>query len=120
MHTHTLLLLLLCIVLYILLQRARQAPAAHARKLLAEGALLIDVRSPAEFAGGHLPKAINLPLDRLADELPRIAPDLSRPLLLHCQSGVRSASAASRAKALGYQTALNLGSYARAASIVGR
>jgi hydroxyacylglutathione hydrolase len=52
------------------------------------GAEVVDVRNSSEFAAGHLPGAVNVPLGRLAerlDELPR-----DRPLVVHCQGGGRA------------------------------
>jgi hydroxyacylglutathione hydrolase len=60
---------------------------------------LIDVRSRAEWAAGHLPDAINLPLgelDQRLSEIPR-----GRPLVVHCQTGGRAAIAASLLRARG-------------------
>ncbi|MFI2367856.1 rhodanese-like domain-containing protein [Streptomyces sp. NPDC018833] len=55
---------------------------------------VIDVRTPGEYAGGHLPGAHNIPLDRLDRALPalRVAADRG-DLLLVCASGARSAQA---------------------------
>jgi rhodanese-related sulfurtransferase len=44
---------------------------------LKNGALVIDVRSPAEFNSGHLSVAINLPLDGIETTLPRRVPDIA-------------------------------------------
>ena len=58
---------------------------------------IVDVREPHEFAGGHVPGAVNLPLSRFrADELPR-----NKPLVLICQAGARSAKAMAQAIAGG-------------------
>ena len=102
------------------LRASGQVPVEVAKKLLGEGAVIIDVRSPGEFGSGHLPKAINIPVGQVAAEIPRRIPEKGRPILLHCQSGMRSASAQRHLRALGYTRAFNLGSYARAAQIVGR
>jgi len=103
-----------------LLRRRGQIATGEAREFLLHGALLIDVRTPAEFSAGHLPQAINIPLDQLESEVPRRAPQKDKVLLLHCQSGARSATAQRQLRALGYMRAYNLGSYARAAQIAGR
>ena len=79
---------------------------------------MIDVRSEAEFRERHLPNAINIPLNRLGDEIGRYAPNKEQPLLLHCLSGTRSAMGASALKKLGYRNVSNLGSYARAEKIL--
>ncbi len=65
----------------------------QARKLVADGAKLIDVRTRGEFASGHVAGAVNIPLS----EIGRAATDLAKdgkPLVLYCQSGMRSSSAA--------------------------
>jgi phage shock protein E len=55
--------------------------------------LLLDVRSAAEFASGHVEGAFNLPLDRFVQEYERVAPDRSRQIVVYCQSGARSGQA---------------------------
>ncbi|MFD5813508.1 rhodanese-like domain-containing protein [Streptomyces sp. NPDC127038] len=52
---------------------------------------VIDVRTPGEYASGHLPGALNIPLDRLRRALPVLA-DSRADLLLVCRSGARSAN----------------------------
>ncbi|HTW79120.1 MAG TPA: rhodanese-like domain-containing protein [Terracidiphilus sp.] len=107
----------LLILLLFLRQRGRIS-AAEARERLKGGALVVDVRTEGEFAARHLPGAVNLPLDTIADTLPARVPDKDKTLLLHCQSGMRSGAAQSKLRAMGYTNAFNLGSYARAAQIV--
>lgn len=86
----------------------------------AEGRLLIDVRSPGEFAGGHIDGAVNLPLDRLADELPARWPDRATPMLLCCQSGMRSGMACQVLAQLGYRDVRNGGGAGTLAMQLGR
>lgn len=50
--------------------------------------LILDVRTPEEFAGGHLAGALNIPVDSLEARLDEIPAD--RPLLIHCRMGVRA------------------------------
>ena len=45
---------------------------AQARQLMQQRAILWDVRTPAEYAAGHIPSARNVPLDRLEEELPNL------------------------------------------------
>ncbi|MFJ4868726.1 rhodanese-like domain-containing protein [Streptomyces sp. NPDC088757] len=55
---------------------------------------VIDVRTPGEFAGGHLPGALNIPLDRLESALPEIRGAADRgEVLVVCASGARSENA---------------------------
>jgi rhodanese-related sulfurtransferase len=82
--------------------------------------LLIDVRSKAEFNSGHLPKAVNMPLDEIESSMPRRVKDMDQVLLLHCQGGSRSSAAVKKLNAMGYAKAFNLGSYGRAARVLGR
>lgn len=79
---------------------------------------MIDVRSAGEFASGHLPGAINLPLGEIERSLPLKVKDKNQVLLLHCQAGGRSSQARKKLIALGYLKAFNLGSFDRAAEIV--
>lgn len=99
------------------LKRAAFISAAEARKHLAAGALIIDVRSPEEFQADHVPGAINIPLGELREALPKHVKDKQQVLLLHCLSGGRSAIAKQQARGLGYANALNLGSLARAKTV---
>lgn len=92
--------------------------AATVQRLLQEGALLIDVRSPAEYAAGHLPMARNVPHDQIAVQLPRLQADKEGVLLLHCRSGRRSHIAAEQLRQLGYRRVINLGSYRQAEALV--
>lgn len=89
-----------------------------ARDWLRQGAIVIDVRSEREFQQDHLPGAINIPYERLRDELPQHAADKDQAILLHCLSGGRSQIAKGTARNMGYRHAFNLGSYRRAKKIV--
>ena len=102
------------LAVYFALKRSGQIPSKEARAHLKNGALLIDVRTAGEFASGHLPNAINLPLDEIETSLPRRVKDKNQMIL----SGMRSGVARSKLKGMGYANAFNLGSYARAAQIV--
>ncbi|HET9803749.1 MAG TPA: rhodanese-like domain-containing protein [Candidatus Acidoferrum sp.] len=68
------------------------AEEANERNSVAYGAQRIDVRSASEFAAGHVPGAVNIPLDELETRLGDISSE--RPVLLICQSGKRAAMAA--------------------------
>lgn len=61
-------------------------------KLVKEGAKIIDVRSPNEFAGGHAPKSINIPLQSIKDSINKIE-HFNKPIILVCRSGARAAQA---------------------------
>ena len=73
-----------------------------------EGAVLLDVRTPQEFAQGHVPGSVNIPLqglNRVAAEVP----DPATPLFVYCQSGGRSGQAVAALQRAGYTTVKNIG-----------
>ncbi|WP_329042450.1 DUF2892 domain-containing protein [Streptomyces sp. NBC_00178] len=71
---------------------ASLSPAQAAARL--EEFTVIDVRAPGEYASGHVPGALNIPLDRLAEALPALKSVAARgSLLVVCASGVRSVRA---------------------------
>jgi phage shock protein E len=116
--TASVIALVIVVTIYSIWKRSSQISTKRAVAYLKDGALLIDVRSPAEFSSGHLPNAINLPLEEIEVALPRRVKDKNQVLLLHCQSGMRSGMAKTKLGVLGYANTFNLGSYGRAARIV--
>lgn len=82
--------------------------SGDARRLVAAGAQLIDVRSPEEFAAGHLPGARNIPVDALERRLDEVGAR-DRPVVVYCASGVRAASAARILTGAGFASVHNLG-----------
>jgi len=81
-----------------------------AHRLIDEGALLVDVREEDEFAQGHLPNAINVPLDEVVLHLETFQ---QKPALMYCQSGTRCQQAVSRLKRHGVNRVYNLGAMDR-------
>jgi rhodanese-related sulfurtransferase len=79
------------------------------RALVQGGALLLDVRSPEEFAAGHLDGALNIPVGELEQRLAEVGPK-ERPVVVYCRSGARSSRARSLLLAKGWQRVENLGS----------
>jgi phage shock protein E len=69
---------------------------------------LLDVRTPEEFAEGHLPDATNLPLQTLPQQMATLPKD--QPIVLYCRSGNRSGVAAQMLTQAGYSEVYNLGS----------
>ncbi len=72
------------------------------------GAVLVDVRTPDEYASGHIEGSRNIPLDALTSAQNAI-PDKSTPLYLYCHSGARSRYAARILKRLGYTAVKDIG-----------
>jgi phage shock protein E len=76
---------------------------------LPDNALIIDVRTPSEFAAGHIQGSINIPLDRLSHAIGSKVPDKHQPLVFCCLSGGRSGSALSVMRQCGYTQVHNGG-----------
>lgn len=79
------------------------------KKALEKGAKIIDVRSPAEFSGGHVKGSENIPLDKIASHVEKIK-GYNTPIVLCCASGMRSAQATSLLKEKGIE-AYNAGGW---------
>jgi rhodanese-related sulfurtransferase len=87
--------------------------------LIASGALLIDVRTPGEFSGGHVKGAINIPVGGIATGIQKKAKDKSKPIIVYCHSGARSGAAKKALLSAGYTNVINAGSFHRIRSILG-
>lgn len=94
-----------------LLWSRRSASAADVQGMLARGAQVVDVRSPAEFRAGAHPKAVNIPLDQLEGRAKEL--DRARPVLVCCETGSRSGFGVSVLKRAGFTDVANLGSWRR-------
>jgi rhodanese-related sulfurtransferase len=78
-----------------------------AHQLVEGGAVLLDVRTQAEFHTGHPPAARNIPLQELPQRLGELGPPGTR-VVVYCQAGGRSTKAADFLKANGYPDVFNL------------
>ncbi len=86
---------------------------------MTNGAQLIDVRTPEEYAAGHIDGAINLPLQDIeAGTFP--AGDMSKPAYLYCRSGNRSSQATALLKTAGYTNVTDLGAMTEVQSLGGK
>lgn len=86
-------------------------PVDEAAALMDQGALVVDVRTPGEWAEGHAEASVLLPLNELParfEELPK-----DRTLLMVCRSGGRSEHATLFLKSMGYGSVFNLGPWER-------
>ena len=86
------------------------AQAAREKMLSGAPLRIVDVRTPAEFAQGHIPQAVNVPLDSIeAGKIPFIMADKTATYLIYCRSGRRSEAAASILANRGWQSVYNFG-----------
>lgn len=85
-------------------------PAEELAARIASGdaPLILDVRTPGEFADGHLPGARNLPHDTLADRLNALGVAKSDEIVVHCHSGRRAEVAESILREAGYTNVRDL------------
>lgn len=84
-------------------EQGREVSREEARKLIDEGAQLIDVRVGHEWEVGHIAGATHLPLDELAARAGEI--DKDRPVVLYCRGGNRSTMATAALADAGYDAA---------------
>jgi len=73
------------------------------------GYIILDVRTPEEFRGAHIPDAINIPNETIGtEEIPQL-PDQEQLVLVYCRSGNRSKQASEKLVALGYTNIVEFG-----------
>ncbi len=80
--------------------------------VLAGQHLIVDVRTPEEFATGHYPGAINIPHDDITDGIRALPIADSHPIVLYCRTGNRSGQAEKALTAVGFSAAVNAGGLA--------
>jgi len=83
-------------------------PKVNHHELIANGAILIDVRTPAEFAQGNAKGSKNIPLDKIGNKVKKIE-QLNKPVVLCCRSGMRSGQATAILKRHGIKEVYNGG-----------
>jgi molybdopterin/thiamine biosynthesis adenylyltransferase/rhodanese-related sulfurtransferase len=81
---------------------------AHERFRSPASPLFVDVREPDEWEEGHIPGAVYVPRGRLESRIEGLIPDKSRPLVVYCSVGARSAFATKVLAEMGYEDVLNL------------
>ena len=80
-------------------------------ELRRNGAVFVDVRTAAEFASGHAPGSINIPLQELGSRLDEISKTF--PVVVCCASGTRSGMAKLLLKRNGYEKVYNVGAWSK-------
>lgn len=85
-------------------------PKVDYAELVKQGAIILDVRSKGEYAGGHINGSINISVDTLSNNLSKLK-DKNKPIITCCASGMRSASAKSILISGGYTSVFNGGGW---------
>lgn len=108
-------LLVIAVVLvaaYFIFMKGGDVNSAEARQLVKAGARLVDVRTPDEFAAGHIPGAINIPVQQLDARMGELQPK-DAGIVVYCRSGHRSGNAARMLKGAGFAAVRDLGPMSR-------
>ncbi len=101
----------LAVIVNELRQRALDVSAISPQdvvRLMNQGAAVLDVRTPDEFASGHLSTARHVPLDKLTETAETLKRYKDRPVVVYCQSGMRSNAVIRQLTALGFAKVFNL------------
>lgn len=85
-------------------------PSVNYAELVKEGAIILDVRSKGEYAGGHIKGSVNISVDTLKNNLSQLK-NKNNAIITCCASGMRSASAKSILIANGYTKVYNGGGW---------
>jgi phage shock protein E len=85
------------------------SPKTDYKKLVSEGAQIVDVRTKVEFESGNIPGSINIPLQILGTQLNKL--DKIKPVITCCASGMRSATAKGILKSNGFKEVHNGGGW---------
>lgn len=91
-------------------QAYHKIDAAEAKEMMdGEIMTVVDVRTPEEYAEGHVPGAINIPNEDIGDEEPELLPDKDAVVLVYCRSGRRSKEAADKLVEMDYRNVYDFG-----------
>lgn len=93
----------------------QEVKCTEAMRLVDEGAILIDVRTIAEYSSGHLDGAKNIPVEVIAEQIESEIPDKDTKIIVYCRSGNRSATAGQTLIDMGYTNVYDLGAMSNCA-----
>lgn len=84
-------------------------PRVDLKEVIQKGGVILDVRTPAEFRGGHIKGSLNIPVQNLNGNLSKLKKD--KPIVTCCASGMRSRSAKRILQSNGFAEVYNGGSW---------
>lgn len=79
------------------------------QEVISKGATILDVRTKVEYQSGHLKNSINIPIDKLPQNIVKL--NRNKPVITCCASGARSSSARKMLKSSGFEHVYNGGSW---------
>ncbi|OYZ02663.1 MAG: sulfurtransferase [Sphingobacteriia bacterium 28-36-52] len=91
-------------------------PSVDLKSVIEEGAFLVDVRTPGEFADGNVKGSVNIPLDNLTQEIAKFRD--KKNIIVFCRSGNRSGMAKSLLEQQGFKNVINGGTWQNVAQFV--
>ena len=91
-------------------QSANVVTGSEAHGLVADGAMLVDVRTPQEFGASHIEGAVNIPVQELGNRLDELG-NPEGQVVVYCRSGNRSQQATIILENAGFEHVYDLGSY---------
>lgn len=86
------------------------------KEVIKEGAFLVDVRTPSEFASGSVKGAVNIPLDKISGQLSKFKG--KKNIVVFCRSGNRSSQAKSILEKNGFKNVVNGGTWQNVNSLI--
>lgn len=89
------------------------------KEAIMNGAVIIDVRTPHEYDNGKVPGSVNIPVDRISASIERIKA-MKKPIVLCCESGMRSNTAKNILRSAGLQEVHNGGSWESVLRIINK
>ena len=102
------LLIILALGVYTFLKRGDTADKETVKEWINNGALIVDVRTPQEFAAGNYPGSINIPLAEIEQKLSLLG-EKERKIIVYCRTGNRSGQAKKILQSKGYINVINGG-----------
>jgi phage shock protein E len=96
------------VLLFYKFKSALNEDSSKVKDKLDKNALVVDVRTVAEFQSGHFPGAINIPVDQVAKRLEEFG-NKDKPIVVYCASGGRSGSAKTYLESVGFTDVTNAG-----------
>ncbi|KAA9040577.1 rhodanese-like domain-containing protein [Ginsengibacter hankyongi] len=91
-------------------------PTVDLKNIINEGAFLVDVRTPGEFAEGHVKGSVNIPLNTVASQLAKFKN--KKNIVVFCRSGGRSSQAKSILEQNGFTNVINGGTWNQVSQFV--
>ena len=102
---------ILCVLFFYPTVFAADISPSEVYEKMSQEAILVDVRTQAEFDAGHIQGALHIPLDQLVDRINELEDYQDTGVILYCRSGNRAGKAKDILTKIGYRSVFNAGGY---------